>query len=165
MKTINVPLPLADLQVGQMEERDLPSVLEIERRSFSHPWDDAAFREGVKRSNPHVHFRVVRRWRKAIGFIIFWVVADEAHIANFAVSPDDRNRGIGKYLLAESLAYIKTLGGDVVYLEVRVSNIPAQNLYRQFGFRIVGTRKRYYPDNGEDAYIFCLSKLTDMTLF
>ena len=147
-----------------MQEDDLPAVMEIERNSFSCPWEEASFREGLRHGNHHVYFLVTRHHQNPIAFINFWIVEDDAHIANFAVSPDYRNRGVGKYLFAESLAYIRKLGGDRVSLEVRVSNIPAQHLYRQFGFRIVAIREKYYVDNREDAYVFQLSNLGKIDL-
>ena len=159
MKSIKVGLPFPEVQVDAMKESDLPAIMEIERSSFSCPWEEASFREGLRLGNHHVYFLVTRYCHNPIAFINFWVVEDEAHIANFAVSPDYRNRGVGKYLFVESLAHIQKLGGDHVSLEVRVSNIPAQHLYRQFGFRIVAIREKYYMDNHEDAYVFQLSSL------
>ena len=159
MKSITVKMPFPEIQVDDMQENDLPVVMEIERSSFSCPWEEAAFREGLRQGNRHVYFLVTRYHHTPIAYINFWVVEDDAHIANFAVSPDYRNRGVGKYLFAESLAYIRILGGDYVSLEVRVSNITAQHLYRQFGFRIVGIREKYYMDNREDAYVFQLANL------
>ena len=164
METIKVELPFPDVQVDSMKESDLPAVMEIERSSFSCPWEEASFREGLRQGNHHVYFLVTRHHQNPIAFINFWVVEDDAHIANFAVSPDYRNRGVGKYLFAESLAYIRKLGGDHVSLEVRVSNIPAQHLYRQFGFRIVAIREKYYMDDREDAYVFQLSNLGKIDL-
>ena len=164
MKSIKVELPFPDMQVDTMKESDLPTIMEIERSSFSCPWEEASFREGLRQGNRYVYFLVTRYCQNPIAFINFWVVEDEAHIANFAVSPDYRNRGVGKYLFVESLAYIQKLGGDHVSLEVRVSNIPAQHLYRQFGFRIVDIRKEYYMDNREDAYVFQLSNLGNIDL-
>ena len=159
MKSIKVKLPFPNVQVDSMQESDLPAVMEIEQRSFSCPWEEASFREGLRQGNHCVYFLVTRHHQNPIAFINFWVVEDDAHIANFAVSPDYRNRGVGKYLFAKSLAHIRKLGGGRVSLEVRVSNIPAQRLYRQFGFRIVAIREKYYMDNREDAYVFQLSNL------
>ncbi len=164
MKSIKVKLPFPEVQIDYMQESDLPVVMEIERSSFSSPWDEATFREGLRQRNRHVYFLVTRHHQIPIAFINFWVVEDDAYIANFAASPDYRNRGIGKYLFAESLAHIRALGGDCVSLEVRVSNIPAQHLYRQFGFRIISIRKQYYMDNREDAYVFQLSNLGTINL-
>ena len=164
MKRITVKLPFPEIQVEYMQESDLPAVMEIEQRSFSCPWDEASFREGLRQGNHHIHFLVTRHHQNPIAFINFWIVEDDVHIANFAVSPDYRNRGVGKYLFAESLAQIRQLGGDRVSLEVRVSNIPAQHLYRQFGFRIVAIREKYYMDDREDAYVFQLSNLGKIDL-
>ena len=164
MKSITVQLTYSEIQVGYMQESDLPAVMEIERSSFTCPWDESSFRDGLRQGNHHVYFLVARCHQNPIGFINFWVVEDDAHIANFAVSPSCRNQGVGKYLLAESLACIRKLGGDHVSLEVRVSNIPAQHLYRKFGFRIVAIRKNYYMDNREDAYVFQLSNLRAIDL-
>ena len=159
MKSIKVKFPFSGIQVDSMQESDLPAVMEIERSSFTAPWDESSFREGIRSRNHHVYFLVLRHQQNPIAFINFWIVEDDAHIANFAVAPDYRNQGVGKYLFAESLISIRKLGGDHVSLEVRVSNIPAQHLYRQFGFQVVAIRENYYMDNGEDAYVFRLSNL------
>ena len=164
LKSIKVKLPFPGVQIDYMQESDLPEVMEIEQRSFSCPWSEASFREGLRQGNHHVYFLVIRHHQNPIAFINFWVVEDDAHIANFAVSPDYRNRGVGKYLFAESLAHIRKLGGDRVFLEVRVSNIQAQHLYKQFGFRIVSIREKYYIDNHEDAYVLLLSNLGTIDL-
>ena len=165
MKSIKVKLPFPGIKIDCMQESDLPAIMEIERSSFSCPWDEATFREGLRQANRHVYFLVTRHHQNPIAFVNFWVVEDEAHIANFAVSPNYRNRGVGKYLFAKSLAHIRELGGNCVSLEVRVSNIPAQHLYRQFGFRIVAIRRNYYMDNREDAYVFQLANLGAIDLY
>ena len=164
LKRIKVKLPFPEIQVDCMQESDLPAIMEIERSSFSCPWEESSFREGLRRGSHHVYFLVTRHHQNPIAFINFWVVEDDAHIANFAVSPNYRNQGVGKYLFAESLVYIRKLGGNHVSLEVRMSNIPAQHLYRQFGFRIIGVREKYYMDNREDAYVFQLSNLGKVDL-
>lgn len=145
-----------------MEKNDLPTVLEIERQSFPHPWPEIAFKQGARRTNPHCHFLVARAKGTPIAFINFSIVVDDVHITNFAVSPAHRRQNVGKYLLAQSLEYIRTNGGRTVFLEVRTSNLPAQNLYRQFGFRIADFRRKYYPDDGEDAYILWLPNLAEL---
>jgi [ribosomal protein S18]-alanine N-acetyltransferase len=159
----NHPL-LPNLEITHIQKRDLQMVMEIEHQSFTTPWSESTFRRGIQRKNPHDYFFVVRHDDVPIAYINFWLVEDEAHIANFAVSPAYRRRGIGKYLFINSLAYIRANGGRKVTLEVRASNIPAQNLYRQFGFHPVAIRKEYYVDNGEDAYIFCVDDLSAIEL-
>ena len=51
-----------------------------------------------------------------------------------------------------------TLGMQEIFLEVRISNIPAISLYRRLGFTVKGVRKSYYSEPTEDAYIMSLIK-------
>lgn len=161
---VRIKKPFSDIEIDYMREQDLQIVVEIERQSFSDPWCMATFQEGISQRNPHSHFLVVRRNSAPIAYVNYWLVIDDVHIANFAVSPAYRRIGMGKYLLAKSLKHIRDTGGKQVFLEVRVSNIPAQNLYRQLGFRLLHIRKRYYQNNGEDAYIFHIDNLSEIDL-
>jgi [ribosomal protein S18]-alanine N-acetyltransferase len=88
-----------------------------------------------------------------IGFAGMWILLDEAHVTTIGVSPDYRGRGLGELLLLELFEEAMRRGAEWVTLEVRVSNDPAQALYSKYGFTRQGIRRRYYSDNGEDAYI------------
>ena len=164
LKVVKVKPPSIDIQINHMEKSDLSAVMEIERQSFTFPWPEIAFMQGARRTNPHCHFLVARSNGAPIAFINFSIVMDDVHITNFAVSPAHRRQNVGKYLLARSLDYIRTQGGRKVFLEVRISNIAALNLYRQFGFRIADFRRKYYPDDGEDAYILWIPNLAEIEL-
>jgi len=94
-----------------------------------------------------------------VGYGGFWLMAGEAHISTIAVRPELRRRGIGELLLVTMLDRATELGAEVATLEVRVSNIAAQSLYRKYGFRRVGLRPRYYRNN-EDALIMTTDRLT-----
>ena len=96
------------------------------------------------------------------GYVGFWVMADEAHITTIAVSEELQRRGIGELLLLTVIDRARELYANVVTLEVRVSNIGAQNLYLKYGFQKVGVRKAYYTDNREDAYIMTTSDITTL---
>ena len=144
-----------------MRQSDLQAVAEIERQSFSDPWSLSTLREAINGKNSHSHFQVVRHNHVPVAYVNYWLILDEAHIANFAVSPSYRRTGLGTFLLAKSLECIRDQGGRRVYLEVRLSNIPAQNLYRQLGFRLVHIRRQYYQNNGEDACIFKMDNLLE----
>jgi ribosomal-protein-alanine N-acetyltransferase len=87
------------------------------------------------------------------GFAGLWLLVDEAHISTIAVHPDWRGRGLGELLLIALLGRAYTLAADCATLEVRVSNTVAQALYAKHEFAEAGRRRRYYRDNGEDAYI------------
>ena len=88
-----------------------------------------------------------------IGFAGMWIMYDEAHITTIGIDPEYRGRGLGELLLLALFDEAIDRGAAWLTLEVRVSNEPAQNLYRKYGFTIHGTRRRYYSDNGEDAYV------------
>jgi ribosomal-protein-alanine N-acetyltransferase len=143
-----------------MQGSDLDAVLEIERASFRTPWSRAAFRHELER-NPVARLWVAREPSggsvagegPVVGYLCLWVVADEVHITNLAVRPDRRGQGIAHQLLVTLLARCRAQGATRAFLEVRPANRPARRLYEGLGFRVVGRRRGYYPDTGEDALL------------
>jgi ribosomal-protein-alanine N-acetyltransferase len=102
--------------------------------------------------------RLVRRGSVPIlAYGGFWTILDEGHISTLAVHPKWRGHGLGEMMLAALIDAAVVGGAREVTLEVRVSNIVAQNLYRKYSFTVVGRRKRYYHDNNEDALLMTLS--------
>jgi len=95
-----------------------------------------------------------------VGMAGFWIMVDEAHITTIATRYAYRRHGIGEWLLIAILDKAIELKANVVTLEVRVSNKPAQELYSKYTFKHVGLRRRYYTDNGEDALIMTTEMLT-----
>jgi ribosomal-protein-alanine N-acetyltransferase len=96
-----------------------------------------------------------------IGFAGMWIMYDEAHITTIGIDPEYRGRGLGELLLGALFDEAVNRGAAWLTLEVRVSNEPAQSLYRKYGFTIHGTRRRYYSDDGEDAYVMWSRSLRD----
>jgi ribosomal-protein-alanine N-acetyltransferase len=96
---------------------------------------------------------VTRPQEIIVGFAGGWIMADELHITEIAVRGSYRCRGIGHLLLISIIETSLPLRAQYATLEVRVTNIPAQKLYEEFGFAKVGVRKAYYSDNREDALI------------
>ena len=144
---------LQELTFEPMHLDDLQQVLAIENQCFENPWSNTYFTISLKRPRSYEHFYVARRENIVVGYIVFNMLHEEAHILNIAVPPACQRQGIGKYLLASALEMIQADNGREVFLEVSVSNLPAQSLYRQFGFRICGIRKNYYG-RYKDAYVF-----------
>ena len=137
---------------------DISAVLEIERLSFTTPWPSEAFQQEISRNRMA---RYVIAWadERVVGYAGIWLMVDDAHITTFGVHPDWRRRGIGRQLLSALLVQADELGAAEVTLEVRVSNLAAQNLYRGQGFRVTGRRPRYYTDDGEDAFVMATPPL------
>ena len=95
--------------------------------------------------------------RFIVGMLISWRMAGENHIISIGVRRGYRRIGVGKLLLLSLIEMIINDSNPIVTLEVRKSNLVAINLYQKLGFEIVGTRKKYYSDNREDALIMTLS--------
>ena len=91
--------------------------------------------------------------------LVAWLLVDEAHIATISTHPDFRRQGIAQKLLAHALQHMKNEGAVTSFLEVRAGNIAAQEMYRKFGYKVSGHRKRYYKDNDEDAILMTLESL------
>jgi ribosomal-protein-alanine N-acetyltransferase len=149
----------APLVVGPMRMADVAAVLEIERLSFSAPWPAFAFEQELT-ANRLAHYRVARLGERVVAFGGIWLMVDEAHITTFGVHPEHRRRGVGRRLLLELAEVALELGSARMTLEVRVSNEPAQALYRSFGFVEAGRRVAYYSDDGEDALVMTTPDLT-----
>ncbi|MBI2911529.1 MAG: ribosomal protein S18-alanine N-acetyltransferase [Chloroflexi bacterium] len=96
---------------------------------------------------------------EVVGYVGLWMMPDQAHITAIAVRRDYRGRGLGELLLQEALALAYRLKAPEVTLEVRVSNVVAQSLYRKYDFAEAGLRRGYYSDDREDALILTLSEL------
>ncbi|MEA2572890.1 MAG: [ribosomal protein S18]-alanine N-acetyltransferase [Chloroflexia bacterium] len=109
------------------------------------PWRKNGHTEGVE-EEPHRRFPVV-------GYAGLWLMVDEGHVTTIGVHPDHRGKGAGELLFMGLVDIAAEMKAARVTLEVRVSNLPAQALYRKYGLEVAGVRKRYYSDNGEDAYI------------
>ena len=138
--------------VDQMRPEDLDEVLVIERASFSMPWSRGAFLYEMQQN------RVARCWvmredGRVVAYLCLWEIADELHVTNVAVLPAARRRGLARTLLRGVLDDSRGRGFRTVALEVRPSNEHALALYDSLGFRVVGRRRGYYYDTGEDALL------------
>lgn len=132
-------------------EADVAAVAEIEKTSFTDPWSAASFRSLL--SAPAVHFAVACDNARAVGYLVMWLAADEAEVANLAVAADARRLGIGSTLITHAMQTARASSASVMFLEVRESNVAARELYAAHGFAVVGRRKRYYRRPEEDALV------------
>lgn len=102
---------------------------------------------------------------RIVGFAGMWNMYDEAHVTTIGVDPEYRGQGLGELLFVSLMDEALRRGTGWLTLEVRVSNETAQALYRKYEFTVQGTRKRYYSDNNEDAYIMWSPSLKDPEYF
>ncbi len=146
------------LTIRKMTVEDIPAVVDLDQKSFSLPWPERSFRFELT-DNPASRCWVVELDGKVVGMIVVWLIVDEAHVATLATHPDFRRQGIGQRLLAHALRHLSAEGAQSSFLEVRESNIAAQEIYRKFGYEATGRRRRYYRDNDEDAILMNLDSL------
>lgn len=146
------------LNLRKMTVEDIPAVVELDHKSFSLPWPERSFRFELT-DNPASHCWVAELDGRIVGMIVVWLIVDEAHVATIATHPDFRRQGIAKRLLAHALRNMIAEGAQSSFLEVRASNIAAQEMYRKFGYEETGLRRRYYKDNEEDAILMNLNSL------
>ena len=150
-----------DILIRRMKPEDVDEVAAIEQATFARPWSRESFRQEMER-NKAARYMVALRDGKIIGYAGAWIILDESHITNIAVAEAERGKGIGRRLTEALLQYISNLGAAYATLEVRVSNERAQRLYSSLGFVSVGKRKRYYEDNGEDAFLMVCEHMPDV---
>jgi [ribosomal protein S18]-alanine N-acetyltransferase len=138
--------------IRPMSFADIDSVLAVEQASFSTPWSRVAFETEI-RENDLALYLVTQVDNQIVGYAGMWIILDEAHITNVAVLPDHRGQGLGYSLMTAMMTLAKRQGATCMTLEVRVSNLGAQRLYRRMGFVPRGVRRQYYSDTQEDALI------------
>ena len=147
-----------NLIIRKMTADDIPAVVELDKMSFSLPWPERSFRFELT-DNPASRCWVAEVDGRVVGMIVVWLLVEEAHVATLATHPDLRRQGIAKKLLSHALRYLIDEGAQTSFLEVRASNIAAQEMYRRFGYEESGRRRRYYKDNDEDAILMNLDSL------
>ncbi|MBU2599138.1 ribosomal protein S18-alanine N-acetyltransferase [bacterium] len=147
------------VDIFPMEKKDLQEIMVIERASFIDPWSKEMFLDEFK--NKLSYFLVAKFMKKVVGYGGFWLIFDEAHLVNLAISPYYRRKKFGEQLLDALLKLAVFKAAKRATLEVRQSNQAAQNFYQKFGFKPVAIRKKYYQDNREDALIMWHEHLID----
>jgi len=144
-----------------MKKEDVDQVLVIERASFSMPWSKNLFLSEFR--SPAVSSLLVALEngslnRTVLGYIISWIVEDEMHILNLAVTPELRRQGIARQLVLAAIKRASARGARRAFLEVRASNSAAQKLYSNLGFTGSFVRRDYYDSPVEDAVVMTLEQ-------
>lgn len=143
-----------DFIIRPLVEADLPQVLAVENACYPDPWSENQFRQEL--DQPHATVDLCWVGEELVGYHCYWLIAGEMQILNIATAPEFQRCGVARKLLDHALAVCCEVGLERAYLEVRVGNASAINLYRSFGFVEDGIRTRYYAD-GEDALLMVRS--------
>lgn len=142
---------LPPLSLRRAEIRDVRDIRAIDRASYPTPWSEGWTIAQV--TDPARVHLVAERDFVVVGHGGLIFLGDQAHVATLAVSPASRRQGVADALMRELKVLAHSLGYGEVTLEVRASNAPAIALYERHGLAVVGRRKGYYGDTGEDALV------------
>jgi [ribosomal protein S18]-alanine N-acetyltransferase len=134
--------PLLPLSYRAIREGDIDAIASIERDVYVFPWSAGNFRDSLLSG-----YQCWGCWSddELIGYAIILVSLDEAHLLNFAVSRGWQNQGVGTRFLTFLINESKRMCCEMLYLEVRPSNVIGRRLYERFGFQQLGLRRNYYP--------------------
>ena len=146
------------ITVRPMVMTDVDGVMAVEHDSFLTPWSRSAFEEELAQ-NRLARYIVAEENGMIVGYAGTWLVINEAHVTNVAVSGQRRREGIGRLLMQKLMDLARENDMESMTLEVRVSNAAARHLYEQLGFVEAGIRKNYYSETKEDALILWCEKL------
>jgi [ribosomal protein S18]-alanine N-acetyltransferase len=146
---MSTPLSTPALRIARPQ--DIDAIISIENRVFSDPWSPEAFTSDF--TDPYTWFRVLEVDGVIAGYIIARIVARQGEIANIAVDVGHQGAGYGARLLDAAIAATDAALCEAIWLEVRISNEPAQRLYASRGFEPIGRRKGYYRAPVEDALV------------
>ena len=137
--------------VMPMRRRHLRAVLRIEEKTSSTPWSLGLFLAEARRDERV--YLVARSGNEILGYAGLLFALTDGHITTIAVDPDRQGGRVGTRLMLVLMRAAVERGAEAVTLEVRASNVPAQAMYRRFGFMPAGARKDYYRDPTEDALV------------
>lgn len=143
-----------------MRLSDLDAVMLIENYSFPTPWKRHMYESDLT-TNARSRFYVAKDAASgALGaYSGSWFIYEEAHVGTIATAREHRGRRLAEQLLAYTALHALRERLSYMILEVRVTNEPAKRLYERLGFDLVGIRKGYYSDTGEDALLMTCDKL------
>jgi len=146
------------IRLVEVTREILPQIRSIDQSCLGGLWSLESYQQEI--DNPHSYLlAAITEDRIVLGFACLWSVLEEAHITILAVRPEYHRQGLGRYLVWGLLKQAHLRGLEWATLEVRASNIAAIELYKKFGFTIIGSRRGYYQVTGEDALIMWLKGL------
>jgi ribosomal-protein-alanine N-acetyltransferase len=152
---------MGDYSLRRCTAADIPSVILVNEGTLPEHYSDVfyydildAFPEGF----------LVAEWQgKVVGYMMNRVefgfsnvkgfsLTKKAHVVSVAVLKEHQRKGLGWALMEEGHKAMVEKGCKEVFLEVRVGNIAAVELYKKMGYS-TGQRLYSYYRDGEDAFL------------
>ena len=138
-----------------LSEARLDAVLAIEQTAYAQPWSRGNFADSLRAG---YQAQLLLADDAILGYFIAMKGVDEVHLLNITVAPDHQGQGWGRVMLDALAIWSRGQGAQWLWLEVRVSNQRALQIYERHGYRRVGERKGYYPaGQGRREYAVVMS--------
>ena len=145
-----------DLLIVPMRRAHIRKIMPIEQQVYPRPWTAQVFIEELEQVRVGKrHYLVGTIGDELVGYGGLLYVENDAHVTNIAVHPMWRSRGIATELLLDLAWEANRRGSEAMTLEVRHTNVAAQQLYRRFGFVPAGVRKKYYENRDDAIVMWC----------
>lgn len=141
-----------NLRIEKLNINEVDIIKKLEENQNIHIISKDTILNDLK-TNQTLYF-VLKSNNNIIGYISFNIVFENMDIQSIVIDKNFQKKGFGTHLLNFAIQYAKDNNVINIFLEVRKSNTKAINLYQKNGFKFINTRKRYYPDNFEDALIY-----------
>ena len=145
-------------EAAAMRVPDLTEVIAVERQAYPVPWTHGNFVDSLAAGYPAEVLRGSRA--ELLGYWVAMPGVDELHLLNITVTPAWQGRGLAVAMLDRLVDECRRRGLTQLWLEVRLSNERAREVYHRYGFAEVGKRRAYYPvQQGprEDAVLMSLA--------
>ena len=139
-----------------LTEAAVDGVVTIEQQAYLHPWTSGNFLDSLRAG---YQAQLLLAGTEVLGYFVAMKGVDEVHLLNLTVAPQAQGQGWGRVMLDALAVWSRGQGAQWLWLEVRASNVRAQQIYELHGYRRVGERKAYYPDHHgkrEDAVVMSL---------
>lgn len=150
-KCVLLLLKINSILIRPFKNGDETAIALLEKECFSSPWSENAVLESAKNST---EFFVAETKGKVVGYCGIQLTEEIGFVTNIAVNNSFRNKGIGTALTIKLQEFGKQKGLSSVSLEVRTSNNSAISVYEKLNFKNIGTRKNFYSNPKEDAFIY-----------
>jgi ribosomal-protein-alanine N-acetyltransferase len=143
------------MRIRSVTPADIPAMMALEKHAATAAhWSMEQYESVFSSEAPSRVVMIIEEEAGVQGFVIGRALGEEWEIENIAIAGPARRRGLGTRLLGEFLDLARARGADVVFLEVRESNLAARRLYEKWAFVEGGRRKLYYREPAEDAMVY-----------
>ena len=131
-----------EVRLEPLTEGLLDGVLRIENSAYAHPWTRGNFADSLKSG---YQMQALMGGDTLIGYFVAMEGVQEVHLLNITVAPSFQGQGYGVLMLDALTLWARSRHAECLWLEVRVSNARAMQVYQRYGYVRVGERKNYYP--------------------